>query len=335
MQVKLRIGLGIGLVAVVLAAGLLGRSGWWIVACAPCFTISFLIGRWRTWRSDFSASKIFHAALIAALTQLVLIGMLYLLARGAASLLYTQVPVPWQWADAFAVIGISLLSIFGASVIYKLEQAFSAPNYAPAKPNEAASIAPLQRPELTLGSKITPDTFFQATHYSHSTGGENTDGENVAAVGSEDKITIAEQRLGLSLPAALRALYLRQNGGSVGALCIVNPGIAAVQSFDDVVTPFGGYEDLLPTEMLETLFTRICNFADPDSPEYADQFPDGCRHMLVLAQWYQSTLFLDFNTPGEPKAGYVDFQHVEQWPAHVIWWPSFADFFAQLRRYES
>ena len=61
--------------------------------------------------------------------------------------------------------------------------------------------------------------------------------------------------------------------------------------------------------------------------------------MLILAQHYRHTLFLDYSDGAEqgnePRVGCVDFDDFSNWQPHCVWWESFDAFFAALRRYET
>jgi hypothetical protein len=153
---------------------------------------------------------------------------------------------------------------------------------------------------------------------------------------SEDDITRAEARLGRALPDLLIALYRQQNGGSVAGLCIPLPEQVAPTRYDQVILPFGGYNDLVPAESLRTVWDTVTDYADPANPDEAAQFPDGAKAMIVLAQWYRETLFLDYNQPGAPRVGYTDFDRYDTNGNRdtVMWWKDFETFFAALRHYE-
>ena len=95
--------------------------------------------------------------------------------------------------------------------------------------------------------------------------------------------------------------------------------------------PFGGNNELWPLQRLKTLYDVICEHADPDDPDYADQFPAGCETMIVLSRWYDQTLFLDYGSGASPVVGYVDFKKSD-WMERAIYWPDFETFFGLLRR---
>ncbi|MFN7164671.1 MAG: hypothetical protein ACK4P2_07615, partial [Hyphomonas sp.] len=103
-----------------------------------------------------------------------------------------------------------------------------------------------------------------------------------------------------------------------------------------VILPFGGSDDLVPAESLRTVWDTITDYADPGSPEEAAAPPEGAKAMIVLAQWYRETLFLDYNQSGAPRVGYTDFDRFDLQGNRdtVTWWKDFETFFAALRHYE-
>ena len=153
---------------------------------------------------------------------------------------------------------------------------------------------------------------------------------------SEDDITRAEARLGRALPDLLIALYRQQNGGAVAPVCIPLPEHPAPAQYAEVLLPFAGNNDLVPAEDLRTVWDTMTDYADPDAPDAASQFPVGAKAMIVLAQWYRETLFLDYNQAGAPRVGFTDFDRFDTDGNRdtVTWWKDFETFFASLRHYE-
>ncbi|NJN36162.1 MAG: SMI1/KNR4 family protein, partial [Nitrospiraceae bacterium] len=188
-----------------------------------------------------------------------------------------------------------------------------------------------------LSEPVTLQSFFAGIHYTHARYDEPdrtyNGTPNADSAGSAEKIAAAEARLGIAMPEALRAVYLTQNGGSINRLCVPKAEIAEPRRYDDVVMPFSGYDDLLPCETLRTVFDSTTDFADPDDPEQSETFPEDGHQLVILAQWYRQTLFLDYSAGGEPRVGFVDFDHAD-WRAHALRWPTFDAFFAALRHYE-
>jgi hypothetical protein len=134
------------------------------------------------------------------------------------------------------------------------------------------------------------------------------------------------------LPDGLRKLYLLQNGGSV---LDVFSGDAADPSEEDTM-PFSGYSDLNPIDTLRTVHDAVLDYAYEDD---LDRFPKGAKQLIILAQWYRETLFLDYRDGGEPSVGFVDFDKVrnhsqEDWMCYAITWPDFDSFFATLYRWK-
>jgi len=185
---------------------------------------------------------------------------------------------------------------------------------------------------------ITIDTFFVGHHHAN----QRRDGTGELQIVEElafrtaDQIAAVEAGLGIELPAGLRELYLRQNGGSVGGLMaprVQDPGTAE----EDWLAPFTGYDDLYTLEQLRTVFDMVEDYGR--YPEDIEFFPVGGEKLVVIAQWYRHTLFLDYRGAGEPRVGFVNFDQygdlqTEDWDAGTVWWNSFSDFFAQLRRGE-
>ena len=183
-------------------------------------------------------------------------------------------------------------------------------------------------------------------HYTHGCyeGPENTyvDTPNADSAGSDEKIAAAETRLCVTLPEDLRALYRTQDGSSVNDLCVPKTGVETPRLYDDIVAPlyddivapFSGYDDLLPCESLRTVFASATDYADPEPADQSDMFPDGCAKMIILAQWYRHTLFLDYGAGDMPSVGFVDFEDID-WHIHCVRWPSFEVFYSSLRHYET
>ncbi len=341
----LRIGSCLLLVCAALLTGWLARSPWIVLPMALIYTEAFVLGRWPawrlSWRADSWGSMVAKLASTAAV-QAILVGVLYLMGRGVSAVFgnpQTAEFSSWDWLYCAAVAVVS--GLLGVLVIWweqrygsvhdellkelsQLTQQSSVQAHGSERPARA-EIALLPEP-------VTLQSFYSGPHYTHSSDSGST--VKPEAHAGEQAIAAAEQRLGVVLPAALRALYRHQNGGSINSLCVPKPGIAQPRLFDDLVLPFGGYDDLLPCELLRTLYDSVCDYADPETPEGQEMFPAGSERMVILAQWYRHTLFLDYSN-SEPKVGFVDFDHHADWQQHCVWWDSFAQFYGALRHYES
>jgi hypothetical protein len=340
----LRIISGLLLVLSVIAAGAMARSAWLILPLALIYTIAFILGRWKSWRLSLksdSLSRVLANILSTAVVQSILVTVLYLIGRGAASVFGHSTNAALSHWDIFYCISIAIIGISLGSIVAWQDRHrplnFNSHTYNDDMNNPTSAT---QRYEIRLlPESINLDNFFHSIHYSHGTyeGPEriyvSTPNENSA--GSDEKIALAEQRLAIPLPEKLKALYRVQNGGSIDSLCTVKHDVTEAHWYEDLVLPFGGYDDLLPTELLRSIFESVTDYADPDDESQAESFPEGCKKMIVLAQWYRHTLFLDYNEPGVPKVGFVDFDHSVQWQTHCVWWDSFEVFFSALRRYET
>lgn len=336
----LRLGTGLVLVGSVLVAGALPRGAWIVAPLTAAFTAAFAIGRWRAWCTllrQRNMGKLIAALAATAAVQAVLVATLYLIGRGVAAVFGRPAPDTFGafdivYAGAVAAVGIG----FGGFIAWCESRAWS--NLAPRDDADRCNEADGTRMDAEIRLRpepVTPHSLFAAVHYTHlrhSLGG----GASAASTGpvvTEAILAAAEARLGVALPETLRALYRAQNGGSINRVCIPKTGIRAPRRYDDVLMPFSGYNDLLPCEKLRTVFGSTTDFADPDDPDQRDMFPAGSRQLVVLAQWYRETLFLDYRNGAPPSVGFVDFDHAD-WEAHVVRWPGFEAFFAALRHYE-
>jgi hypothetical protein len=332
----LRITAGLLLMAGAIAAGYLARSPWIILVLALAFTVSFVFGKWSAWTHAArggSLGKAFLSLPVTALVQAILVGLLYLIGRGAGALFGPDRAVAaLAEADWKAAGLLGLIGAVAGLIIARIESR-PGPSATPIQDNEPSTDLQLR----ILEDPVTPTSFLRGLHYSHGTYSD-VDGtfNNIPtekSAGSDHKIREAEARLGVQLPESLKAIYRVQNGGSVANLCIPNPGVSGVCGYDDVIMPFSGYDDLNPTEALRTLYDSITDYADPDDEDYADDFISGCENMILLAQWYRVSLFLDYNTGGSPRVGFVDFDSIN-WQENARWWDDFDAFFAALRHYD-
>lgn len=193
--------------------------------------------------------------------QASLVSILYLLGRGGAAVFgQTSAAVFTTWDALFctvvAVIGLGL-----AGVVIWRERHAPFPSFATKQNDGASTSVASSGIGIIVGKAVTLESLFQGRHYSHRNADDST---NEQSKGSDAKISTAEAKLGFALPEGFRAIYRTQNGGSVPDICIVKPGIAKAKLWDDIIQPFGGYDDLLPAELLRTLHDSASDFADPD-----------------------------------------------------------------------
>ena len=341
---------GLIIVGAVIAAGYMQRSLWNVPLLAGVFTVLYIYGKQPQWKKLIRETPAMILPSLAGtyLIQLIMVGIFYLIGFGAKSLIgeagprAALSPFDYQFAGGLLAAGLILGTIVNqftkrvfADLNALLDEARTQLDSAQANLSEftgADNTADL----ILLDTPVTPESLIGYRHYSHSEGdAEDGDGKNPLAAGGDDKISAAEARIGRQLPEELRAVYRLHNGGSVNNVCIPNDDVSGTAlKYDDVLTPFSGYNDLNPLERLDTAWEAFTHFGDPDDKEtYGQFFRSGTENMIVLAQWYQETLFLDYNQPGEPRVGFVDFDH-EEWESRVRWWPTFAAFFAALRHFE-
>lgn len=337
----IRIGLGLCLVLFAGAAGFAQRSPWILPFMGAGFTLAYLFGQLRLWRVARNTGKLkrYWLQLPADFAvQLLLVSALYLIGFGLSALISGGVDVAaFAPGDAIWPLAVGAAASILGLYIDRIEGHPS--SYFPAWMNSDEDAAEVPGDDLRLlPEPVTPESFFAAQQ------AVLAEADPQAAAGlvarspglSDDDITRVEARLGRALPELLITLYKRQNGGSVASVCIPNPAAGDPKRYTDVFMPFGGYNDLVPADALRTVWDTVCDYADPDAPEDAAQFPDGAKAQLVLAQWYRETLFLDYNQPGAPRVGFTDFDRYDTDGNRdaVTWWKDFETFFAALRHYE-
>lgn len=342
---------GLILIGAVIAAGYMQRSLWSILVLAGAFTVLYIYGKqpqWKTLIAD-KPGMVLPSLFGTYATQSIMCGIFYLIGFGARAFLGEagdRAPLQafdYQYAGCLLVIGLLLGTIvnqFSKRVFADLTSMLdeTRAQLDDAQANLAGFTGAESAPDIRLLDKpVTANSLIRGIHFSHGeyndSGFDGTPSEK--SEGGDAKIVEAETRLGIRLPDSLKAIYRIHNGGSINNVCIPNENAKGSElGFDDILTPFSGYNDLSPLERLNTAWDAFTHFGDPDDEEnYGQFFRSGTENMVVLAMWYQETLFLDYNEPGEPRVGFVDFDHPE-WEKHVRWWPNFSEFLASLRHYE-
>jgi len=325
----LRMIAGIGLLIGAGAAGYLARSPWIILLFGAMFTVSFVIGRWSRWQMAAKAGMLSKALLgipVTFLVQCVLVGILYLIGFGLGALIGRS-----DGIAALSMVDVkaaAALMVFGGGlglIVNLLERAGSVtePGSLSSDSADDQSSAP-EFPITVETASITPDRFF--FRYANDTA-------EVTPPASIEQVAAAEARLGVTLPDLLKQLYALQDGGGVNNLIVVEPDETPPAGVETMFNPFSGYNDLYKTEHLQTARDTFLNFAEPEDEDYAELFQNGTDQLVVLAQWYQETLFLDYRQPGEPSVGFVDFDH-RLWNEQIRTWPDFETFFSRLHHYE-
>ncbi|MGH1367576.1 MAG: SMI1/KNR4 family protein [Maritimibacter sp.] len=328
--------------------GFAGHSPWLILPVAAVFVMADVFGKWRKLAPQ-SVSKVALFAAKGYPVQVIVVGIFYAIARGVGSLMGSEVmtgPNPGDWrmvglfAGVIAVTGLALIwlergklsveEVISSDLEARISETMDRKmDDAHGKTGTWDLSAPTQR--------MTVDTFYRGNHFTHwdnrpvAQGGERVLLEDVANL-DEAQLTAQEARLGITLPPLLRTLYLKQNGGNVGEK--VWSGDANAPRDDDL-SPFSGYEDLMPLTILGSFKDSLETFTDfEEEPSY---FPKNADKMIVLAQWYMETLFLDYRGKGAPRVGFYNFDshhdfQQDDWEADATWWPDFDAFFATLYR---
>ncbi len=345
MSGPLRITLGVSLVVFALAAGVVQRSPWILPFMGAGFTCAYLFGQLRLWRVARNSGKLrrYWLQLPADFcAQMILVSLLYLIGFGLGALVGGGVAVAsFAPGDAIWPLAAGAIASIMGLYIDRIEgqPARWYPSWLTGKDDETDAAA---RDDIRLRpGPVTLQSFFTAPSDTVSATEPEAaawaDAYSALTEGlSDDDVTRAEARLGRALPDLLIALYRQQNGGTVAPLCVPLAGHPEPVRYEHVLLPFGGYNDLIPADSLRTVWDSVTDYADPDSPNDANQFPDGSKAMIVLAQWYRETLFLDYNQPGAPRVGYTDFDRFDIYGNRdpVTWWTDFETFFAALRHYE-
>jgi len=323
---SLRLLAGLILLAGVIIAGYTGRSYWIILPFTLAYTVSFMIGRLPSWKAAVQTqgpSYILTAIAGTALTQLILVGLLYLIGFGLGALFSghdgQRVFTPSDWIYAAVLGGIGAAT--GGVIAYLENRATANDILTATNANMAAT-----RDQhggfgaVLFGPSVTIDTFWRETSEKH-----------MRPPLSDNDIAAIEARLGVALPETLKALFRLQGGGLVNRVLTVIDDTPPPYTIYNTLSPFSGYERVHDGLELETVATSFLSFADPhDAENYGHLFTGGTDKMVLLAQWYLESLFLDYNQAGEPRVGFADFD-APNWQDKTRWWDSFEAFFAELR----
>lgn len=330
----MRLSAGLILLLSVLLAGAWARSVWLVLPLTLIYTLAFVLGRWQAWRHSIATdtiSRVLSQLLATGLTQAVLVALMYLVGRGVGAVFGHAQAASLEMFDVLYCAAVAVLGLgLGAFVVWR----------EPLVRFQTRDTQPVSSDEIEiLPEPVTPQNFFHGIHYSHGsyTGPDKSfvATPNELSLGSDAKIAAAEMRLNICLPVGLKALYRVQNGGSVPELCTVKPGVSKPRLFDDLIMPFTGYDDLLPTESLRTLLDTFAESSAGNDDSDVDLLPAGSAQLIILAQYYRCTLFLDYRSGTEPKVGFVDFDDFSNWQPQCVWWENFDAFFSALRRYRA
>lgn len=302
------------LVGAMLAAGALRRSPWIVVFMAPVFTLLYALGKWAAWRTAWrlgGARQVVVSALLTLPIQAMLTGLLYLVGLGASTLLAAQDLTALSGTDALAAITVFVLNLCIALLIARRE----ASAQGPAAPSPGPMALALDPTPLTL------DSFFLSPHSRHAA--DVAAGKSDQA--NEAQIAATEARLGVVLPALLRQLYLRHDGGFVGDLYV--PRTADPRPLhDDWRGAFSiDYSSLAPLEDLRSVADHYADFTDDE-----DEVPDEAARRIVLQARYGDMTLLDYSQGTIPRVLIVNYDKAGD-PIDITF-ESFETFFAALRR---
>jgi hypothetical protein len=309
------------------------------------FTCAYIAGKAALWFSAWQrgmGKALLFSVPVTWIIQTILVALFYLIGLGISSLMgHSGIAQQLAQVDYALAIALGVFGTLAGVILWRvenrhplvaaqqeIEQAQSAFDDSKFPNNSDASVDEI----VLLDTLVTPENFYSGIHYSHmkNVGKNDVDTRpNAQSAGGDEKIALAEQKIQVKLPEALRALYRVQNGGGLPSFCI--PMAGQPLRYDFVCFPFSGYNDLYPLESLRTLHEAISDYADEE--EEAERFPAGCKHMLILAQWYRETLYLDYNqatAADEPAVCFANFDD-DDWQSKRRQWSSFQVFFNELR----
>jgi hypothetical protein len=343
---------GLGLLVGVATFGYRGCSLRVLPFLAAVFTVSFGVGKWRAWEQASQTCSTLGQALLGQcgtyVIQLILVSIMYLIGRGVGSLAGVVAPAAAAAGTRTDLTSVDegRLALFAAFalvvglLIVALDyQAQRHVVSARGLPKADALAAPTLDPR-----SITETTFWNGHHYSHKDDHVyDKDRERVLvperAYLDESKMAAEETRLGIPLPPRLRRLYALQNGGQALALWVPCDKPRMTNACGGWINPFSGYDCLIPLTTVRSLLDTISDYAQAE--EDPEMFPPNSHAMIVLAQWYRETLFLDYrhgdnNNHNNPRVGFVDLDDYDdlrtnEWEADALWWDDFETFFTQLR----
>lgn len=337
---NLRIVLGLGMVAVALATGLMQRSPWILPFLAMGFTCAYQFGQLRTWRHSRENGKLglYWLQLPADFAvQLLLVSVLYFIGFGLSALFSGAVTVA-AFAPGDAIWPVAAGAVGSILGLYIDRQEGKPSSYFPLWASEMGISGDDYEDQgrvRLLPGPVTVDSFFAEVLVEANLRG-NAEASAAHTGLSDDDITRLEARLGRALPDLLIELYQRQDGGPVNGLCLIRGDNAGADRIDELICPFGTESELNPSDALETAWDALVS---PDNFDWQlgteVRSPDD-RARIVLAQWNLELLFLDYSRPGPPRVGFTEFGRfdAEGEPVPILWWRDFDNFFAALRHYE-
>lgn len=318
----LRIVLGLGLLALPLAFGGLARSPYLVLPLTVVFAIAYAGGKgrqWRAWLRTAGAAEILKGVVITLLIQLVVVSLFFFVAYGVVSIFGSR---PFAQAVTMPEMAIlaaaAVLSVIGTAAVSAMEG-----------PPKRSVVDELLKTTVKTGGEtglvmsdetVTVANFFADRHssvFDHMEealarwdAGKGATVERVPVAASEAMIRAAEERLGVTLPQALRHLYRQRDGGRLPSYWVpatANPGTG----FDDWTGAFAhDYNDLRPLKDLHFLIDDYLEGFDPDHDDESvkeDWFP-GADRLVVLTRRYGMATLLDYRQGAEPGVLLVDLE---------------------------
>lgn len=347
--VSLRLGFGLILLGVAGWFGFAHRNPWVIVPLSMAFTVLYIAGKWYAWRTLWTTggAKAWGKALPPTLAiQCVIAGIVYLIGLGLGRLLAARpMALSMTLNDVLLVLGLTVLGLLVSAAVNRLEGGKGPVHHMAemlqAQTQTQSSEGTAQAQQTSNADfEILPDAVTYQTLFANDRVRVNytqrallsiTDSRgarplHIPKAANDLAIEAAEARIGFALPDALRDLYKVKDGGPVKGRLMLPKVPEPHPVYDDWIPAFGGYDTLYGLSELRTVHDSILDFASEDD---TDMFPDGAEQMLILAQYYQETTFLDYRQEGPPRVGLANFDDAD-WEDKALFFEDFEDFFASL-----
>lgn len=345
LDIFIRVCSGLVIVFSAILMGYMGRSQWTILLLGLVFAVLYLLGKRALPNDYFSRGAFVKQFAVTYVVQVILYGVLYLIGRGLGSLVIQQPIAPFSLLDVYFALVLLLFGVVTTLWLHRLEKNKSISTlgqvatsiHARAEGDKTSTEYRCEYILLFQSDPITLDTFFESVFYGHierdaSGQRENANSLPEAAKPSAKLIAETEARLGVLFPPLLKQLYLRQNGGDVGNLWVpcVNQPTNDLAQWRGVFSH--DYCYLAPLQQLTTLYDSYLDYMDEEEITQSPHVQKHAKDYVILCQRYADTTFLDYSqSKTQPRVGVVDFDGIEK---NDVWFDTFDDFFAALRRGE-
>lgn len=308
-------------------------------------------GAWQAMRRTGAGNALLKAAPVTFGVQTVLVGACYLIGLGLGTLFAEteMAPALGAW-DGAIIAGFAVLALPACVFVAYAERQ-------PAPPLPVPAVGPGGRttyaapPVVTAQAdadfavdprRVTPETFYASAHPGRPDAAGTALTKILDHKGEKPKrlplrasnrmIAQAEDRLGVTLPETLRAIYRIQNGGSLPTYYVPREQ-GAPPTYEHWITAFADdYNSLDPLDRLQILQDDYDLHFDPEYGREEDKqnwIPGADKLVILVARTGYGTA-LDYRSGPEP--GVLLFDH-EKGPGklELMTFDSFDSFLAALR----